>query len=251
MWAQAQKVGGMVSFIMSDSTRLSVADTVYIALRNRILSEELKPGDALPGERRLSESLGVNRGAVREGLRRLAHARLITVHHGGATRVLDYRDAGLDLLSELLMVEGAVGAQFALDVLELREALTPLITRCAAERGGAVAAEALAPVLDRIAAAPDLASRYLEVRQYWKIMSKHADNLALRLALNSLQQGTGARFDAIVELLTLELQNIDGFRELTAAIGRGDGPEAARIGSAMVRPTLARARQLSGSSTAS
>lgn len=236
---------------MPDSTRLSVADTVYTTLRDRILSGAVQPGDALPGERRLSESLGVNRGAVREGLRRLAHARLITVHHGGATRVLDYRDAGLDLLGELLLVDGVVGAQFALDVLELRDALTPLITRCAAERGGAVAAAALTPVLERIAAESDLAARYTEVRQYWKIMSKHADNLALRLALNSLQQGTGARFNAIVKLLSLELQNIDGFRELTAAIGRGDGPEAARLGTALVRPTLVRARQLSGSSTAS
>jgi DNA-binding FadR family transcriptional regulator len=236
---------------MASANRQSVADTVYIALRDQILSGTLQPGDALPGERRLSESLGVNRGAVREGLRRLAHARLITVTHGGATRVLDYRDAGLDLLGELLLVEGAVGVQFALDILELREALSPLITRCAAERGGATAADALRPVAARIAEATDHAARYAEVRVFWKLMGQHAGNLALRLALNSLQQGTGARTQATIMLLRSELTNLDAYHALVDAIAKKDGARAAQIATDLVRPTLALARQLSGSSTAS
>lgn len=254
MSPQAQKQGSSRLWYrapMSTPNRKSVADTVYVALRDQILSGALQPGDALPGERRLSESLGVNRGAVREGLRRLAHARLIVVHHGGATRILDYRDAGLDLLGELLLVDGAVGVQFALDILELRDALTPLITRCAAERGGPDAAAVLRPVVAQISECTDHASRYTQVRIFWKLMGQHAGNLALRLALNSLQQGTGARLEATVALLRHELSNVDAFHALTAAIENRDGDAAAQIGSDLVRPTLLLARQLSGSSTAS
>ncbi|MEZ4463783.1 MAG: GntR family transcriptional regulator [bacterium] len=127
-------------------TRQSVADAVYGQLRDRILQGELKPGDPLPGERKLAEVFGVNRGAVREGLQRLAQARLVAVHHGGATRVLDYRDAGLDLLSDLL-ARPQVGVDVALvqGILEMRNALAPIIAGLAARRGPALVQALAAP----------------------------------------------------------------------------------------------------------
>lgn len=231
-------------------SRQSVSDAVYQQLRDQILSGALAPGDTLPGERKLSEVFGVNRGAVREGLRRLAHARLVAVQHGGSTRVLDFRDGGLDLLAELLLVDGAVGVEFGLDVLELREALTPLIARCAAERGAASAAEALYPIVEQIEAAP-AAERYPPIREFWSTLSTHAGNLALRLALNSLQQGTAARIEVTQQVLVYEISAVERYRQLTDAIGAQDGDAAARIAAELVAPTLKFARQLSGSSTAS
>lgn len=235
--------------------RQSVADAVYQQLRDQILTGQLAPGDALPGERKLSEIFGVNRGAVREGLRRLAHARLVSVQHGGSTRVLDFRDGGLDLLAELLLADGVVGVAFALDVLEMREALTPLIVRCAAERGGAAAAQALWPVVADIEAAPT-AERYPAIRVFWSTLTRHADNLALRLALNSLQQGTGARMDLTQQILVHEITAVARYRALTEAIGAGDVTAAEAEAAALVAPTLRYARQLgalqlSGSLTAS
>lgn len=232
-------------------SRQSVSDAVYQQLRDQILTGELAPGDTLPGERKLSEVFGVNRGAVREGLRRLAHAQLVAVQHGGSTRVLDFRDGGLDLLGELLLlVDGPVGIGFALDVLELREALTPLIARCAAERGGPAAADALAPIVADIEAAPE-GERYPPIRAFWAMLSRHADNLALRLALNSLQKGTAARFEATRQILMYEIAAVSTYRRLAEAVGAADGDRAARIAADLVAPTLRFARQLSGSSTAS
>lgn len=231
-------------------SRQSVSDAVYQQLRDQILTGVLQPGDTLPGERKLSEVFGVNRGAVREGLRRLAHARLVAVQHGGSTRVLDFRDGGLDLLGELFLVDGAVGVEFALDVLELREALTPLIARCAAERGGATAAAALEPLVEHIEAVP-VAERYPPIRAFWTTLSTHAGNLALRLALNSLQQGTAARLEVTQQILVYEIAAVERYRQLADAIGAGDGDGASRIAADLVAPTLRFARQLSGSSTAS
>ena len=82
----------------------SVTDAVFEQLRDQIVSGELSPGSALPAERVLCEALGVNRGSVREALRRLQQSRLVSVRHGGTSQVLDYRDsAGLDLLAELIV----------------------------------------------------------------------------------------------------------------------------------------------------
>ncbi|MCB9549937.1 MAG: FadR family transcriptional regulator [Myxococcales bacterium] len=225
--------------------RQSVADAVYGQLRDRILAGELAPGEALPGERRLAEIFGVNRGAVREGLQRLAQARLVAVHHGGATRVLDYRDAGLDLLSDLLARPGA-GVDLALvqSILEMRNALAPIIAGFAARRGGAELAATLAPLVEALAAAPDDAARYLVMRDLWQQITRGCGNLALRLALNSLQQGTGQHEAQARMVLQAELTALDAWRDLVSAIGAGDAPAAEAAARALVAPTIARGERL-------
>ena len=82
----------------------SLADAVFEQLREEIVTGRMEPGEALPAERMLSDMLGVNRGAVREALKRLEQARLVTIQQGGSTRVLDFKEtAGTDLLAALLM----------------------------------------------------------------------------------------------------------------------------------------------------
>ena len=56
-------------------------------IREQVRSGALKPGDKLPAERALAEQFGTSRNAVREALRALEHAGLITLQkgaHGGA-----------------------------------------------------------------------------------------------------------------------------------------------------------------------
>src|SRR5687768_14972815 len=99
-------------------TRQSLSDAVFEQLRSRIVTGEMRPGSTLPAERTLAEMLGVNRGAIREALKRLAQARLISIQQGGATRVLDYRaTAGMELLSNLLITaDGGLDVRVARSV---------------------------------------------------------------------------------------------------------------------------------------
>ena len=56
-------------------------------IREKVRSGALKSGDKLPPERRLAEQFGTSRNAVREALRALEHAGLISLQkgaHGGA-----------------------------------------------------------------------------------------------------------------------------------------------------------------------
>ena len=71
--------------------RKSLSRSVFEQLSEQILRGALSPGDNLPGERSLSDVLGVNRGAVREALKRLEQARL-----GYLTAGFDYLSAYFD-----------------------------------------------------------------------------------------------------------------------------------------------------------
>ena len=59
-----------------------------------ILDKSYGPGDALPGERALAQSLGVTRPTLRETLQRLAKEGWVTIAHGKPTRVNDYLAQG-------------------------------------------------------------------------------------------------------------------------------------------------------------
>ena len=57
--------------------RRRIADTLAETLRERILSGALRPGDRLPPERELALELRVNRGSLREALKKLELLRLV------------------------------------------------------------------------------------------------------------------------------------------------------------------------------
>lgn len=93
---------------------------VESAIKEYILQQELQPGDALPSERELSQTLGVSRPTVREGLRSLAMMGLVEVRTGEGTFVRSI-DLGKQIkdLSPLLLSDN----QNILDLQEVREAL--------------------------------------------------------------------------------------------------------------------------------
>lgn len=224
----------------------SAADTVHQDLRDRILRGELAPGASLPGERKLAESFGINRGSVREALQRLAQAKLIEVHHGGATRVLDYREAGLDLLGDLMARPGQVDLVLIRSVLEMRNALVPVLARLAARRGGVALADALAAEVDGLVAGTTDHVRYQHMRAVWRLLAHGAGNLALRLALNSMQQGTARYEDKALLLLGAELRDPGPYRALVAAVRSANEDAAAEAATALVAPTVRLAEQLLG-----
>lgn len=67
--------------------RLKLSDQVFERLRELVASGELAPGDVVPSERVLMERFGVGRPAVREALQAMQSKGLITITHGGRSRV--------------------------------------------------------------------------------------------------------------------------------------------------------------------
>ena len=211
-------------------SRHSVSDAVFDQLVGEVLSGELRPGSELPGERVLTEVLGVNRQAVREALQRLAEAGLVDIRHGGRTRVTDYRiGAGLDLLPRLLIdAAGVVDREVAVSIMELRSCLGPDIARRCAQRASAEARAAVAEIVDTMAGAgDDLATLTTLDLGLWEALVEGSGNIAYRLAFNGLRR----TYEPLTELLQAtfagELTDTTSRAALGAAVAAGDGDAAA------------------------
>src|SRR5687767_4457759 len=101
-------------------------------VRQLIVTGQLVPGQRLPPEPELAESLGTSRGTVREAVRALVTARVLDVRRGDGTYVTSLRPelllAGIGAAADLLQ------GGFTLELLEVRRILEPAATRIAATR---------------------------------------------------------------------------------------------------------------------
>lgn len=218
--------------------RQSLSDAVFDQLRDQIVSGAMRAGEPLPAERALCEALGVNRGAVREALKRLSQARLVAVQHGGASRVLDYRaSAGLELLPDLLVDEsGGFDPAVVRSVVEMRSALAPDIARLAAVRGGSAVADALDAIVARMdAIAGDLPTLQALAMRFWSALVDATENVAYRLAYNSLRDTYEKCMDLLTGVLADELGDRNGYVAIATAVRRGDGAAAERLARELTR----------------
>jgi GntR family transcriptional regulator, negative regulator for fad regulon and positive regulator of fabA len=88
----------------------------------------------LPGERELSEILGVTRPTLREALQRLSRDGWVEIHQGKPTRVLDYwKEGKLGVLNALSERPEHLPKNFIPDLLKVRLAMAPMYTALAIE----------------------------------------------------------------------------------------------------------------------
>ncbi len=210
--------------------RQSLSESVYLQLKDKIVRHELAAGSPLPSERELSELLGVNRGAVREAIKRLQQAQLIAVRQGGNHVVLDYLDeGGLELLPSLLVDKrGRMSAAAVRSVMAMRSALAPDIAAAAAERGGARLAAELKARLERMrAAGDDLAALQEHCFEFWKALVMAGGNIAFRLAFNSMQKTYRQVWGLLTRVMEAEFRDLAGLSRIAQAVADGD-PEGAR-----------------------
>ena len=226
----------MMTLGLEPVARSSLCDAVFDQLAAQILTRRIEP---LPSERDLCKALGVNRGALREALKRLAQAGLIEQRHGGSTTVLDYRrSGGLDLLTRLLFSpNGEPDLKVARSIMEMRAALAPDIARLCALRAGPKLVVQLRAVLDhmREAAEPeDLERLQVLSLELWELLVTGADNIAYRLAFNTLRHTYEQIREALVIALASELRQINACADLIAAVAAGDGARAHTCAGAIV-----------------
>jgi DNA-binding FadR family transcriptional regulator len=203
-----------------------LSDQIHEALRREILEGALAPGDAVPSERALAEKFGVNRHAVREALKRLQQAGLVNISQGGATRVLDWRDAGgLEVLLDLAGGSGGVPpVELMRSVLEMRASIgVDAARRCAAR-----ASDEERATIDWIARATaegighDDAAVDERFAELWRAIVVGSQNIAYRLSLNSLLVALNS-YGPVAE--ALRPSDAEGVLALGSAIAAGD-PDA-------------------------
>lgn len=212
----------------------SVATEVFDQLRGHIVAGTLPVGEALPAERVLAEQLGVSRAAVREGLKRLEQAGLVSIQQGGSTRVLDYRrTGGLELLGSLMIrPDGTPDAAVIRGVIELRAHLGPLVARQAASKRTPEGVRELRRICAAMQEAQgDVATLQLLALDFWAAVVECADNVALQLAFNSLARTYSGVMDQTRALVEAEVTATGDYVRAVDAIAAGAEEEAATVAS--------------------
>ena len=207
----------------------SLSESVYQQLKQKIVAQEIAPGDPLPAERQLSEMLGVNRGAVREAIKRLQQSGLVAVRQGGNHVVLDYQEeGGLELLASLLVDrDGGINPGVARSIMSLRASIAPEIAAAAAENGGAKLADQLDAILDQMRAASADIPRLQELAwQLWGVLVNAADNIAFRLAFNSMNKTYRSVWPLLTRLLEAEFRDLENLQAIADAVRKRDSEKA-------------------------
>lgn len=209
---------------MENIQKISISEQVYIQLRDRILKKVLPVGAELPSERELSETLGVNRGAVREAIKRLQQARLVRVRHGGATQVENFEaEGGLELLPSLMVsAQGQVNLEVARGIVALRKALAPVVAGQAAVHGGKALADALKPVIVDMQTTSELPKLQQLAFDFWALVVQGSGNVVFKLAFNSMNQTYLAAWNTLTLVMQDEFRDIDTLTQLMQAIEAGE-----------------------------
>ena len=194
----------------------SRTEAVLDAIRRAILAGELRPGQSLV-ETELAQLLGVSKTPVREALKTLAGAGLVTMsaYRGATVRAIDPASAA---------------AIYDLRLLLEPEAVRRAVGRGAAEAGsspaGWVSADAALRASD---AATDQAQRSLANREFHRALYLACGNSLLVKTLDDLRDQT-----ALVSALSWEQapsweQEAAEHQAILAAARRGAAPEAAAL----------------------
>ncbi|AZG46376.1 FadR/GntR family transcriptional regulator [Gordonia insulae] len=215
----------------------SVPEDVYEQIVEGVLSGDLPAGDTLPSERELARMLGVSRPAVREALRRVAGAGLVSIRQGQGTRVLDPASSGgLDLLPRLLVRNGELDPAVARSIVEARALVGPKVAELAARRADH---DAVAPMRDcvaHLAAESDPIAQQVIALEFWSRVIDAADSIAFRLMYNSLRAAYEPALPALAAVLEPEVGNVAGYGRVVDAIEDRRPTEAEDAARALLAP---------------
>lgn len=177
-------------------------EDVTSQIREQIAQGALREGDRLPPERILAESLGVSRNTVREALRSLEYAGLLTQKPGAAGGAY-IANGGVDVIRSAFDDLMSLGTIRAPDLIEARIVIGREVARLACERHDAGDWAALVENVRRTHLAAEAGDLQLRVRyslEFHKLMALAARNPVLTIMTNVLTDTTMKFVRAIGEM---------------------------------------------------
>src|SRR5215213_10718369 len=125
---------------------MALTDEAILRIKEMIVNGQLKPGDRLPREPDLAETLGLSRNSLREAVRALALIRVLDVRQGDGTYVTSL-EPNL-LLDALSFVVDFHRDDTVLQFFQVRRILEPAATAMAATAMSELDIEDLRKILD-------------------------------------------------------------------------------------------------------
>lgn len=125
----------------------SAVDHMLDSFRKQLIARKLRPGDLVPSESVLAESLGISRGSVREGMKILSAFGIVDIRRGDGTYISS--NIGDSLLDPFLLSLMMTDHQ-AREMVELREMIELTVCRLAVKHASPEDLEALREALKRM-----------------------------------------------------------------------------------------------------
>lgn len=239
----------------AQNIRKRAAEEAADRLRAAILRGDLSAGADLPGERELSERLGVSRLTLRSAIARLEAEGLVQPVHGRGTRVLDFRETGgVDLVGYLAaqaMEGGTVPFALLADLLELRRMVATELVGLVSTRASD---DELWEIREHLALQKQLVDSPEEFMaadlQFARLLVRSAHNLALELLFNTVVRIIDSHPGLELAFRANSEQTMAVYDRMLDLIETRDGKRASRVARRLIdrldRVTLERIGQLTG-----
>lgn len=173
-------------------------------VRRLITVGDLVPGQRLPPEAELAESLGTSRSTVREAVRALVTARVLDVRRGDGTFVTSLRPelllAGIGAAADLLQQE------FTLELVQVRRILEPAATAMAATLISEEVLGQLDVCLHQMSVAPSHEELVQFDEEFHQLVATASGNATLASMLNGVSSRTtrGRAWRSVIEAGAVE-----------------------------------------------
>jgi DNA-binding FadR family transcriptional regulator len=215
----------------------SVPEDVYNQIVDGVLNGDLPVGENLPSERELARVLGVSRPAIREAMKRVAAAGLVTIRQGGGTTVRDVRRfGGLDLLPRLLIRGGELDVGVARSVVEARAHIGPKVAELAALRANDSQIAAARAAASTLADTADPIEQQRVALDFWDAVVDGADSIAFRLMYNTMRAAYEPALPALTVALADEVGNAAAYVAVVDAIAAHEPTSASRAATTLLEP---------------
>lgn len=213
----------------------NIAATIFRDLRRQILRGELSPHERLPGERELATKYGTNRNTLREAVRKLEQARLVTVRHGQGVTVSDFRKTGtMELLPPFLETapEPTEVAHLLEDILPARLMVIDFATRLAVQRAAKSDVERLRDISDLLIAAFERGDRSVVAHGFQRWLDALIDaghSTAVRWIANPFLEAYRDLLDRFPFLWVLDPSFPQYMSDFIEAMSEGDESRAVAV----------------------
>lgn len=213
----------------------NIASTIFAELRRQILRGELAPGERLPGERELAAEHGTNRNTLREAVRKLEQARLVTVRHGQGVTVADFRRTGtMELLSPFLETARDLSEIVHLleDILPARLLVIEFATSLAIRRADHNDCNRLEDITDLLIAAFERGDPVVIAHGFQRWLDALIDaghSVAIRWIANPFLEAYRDLMDRFPALWVLEPSFPQHLREFILALKNGNEERAIEV----------------------
>ena len=182
--------------------RKSVRDEVFWQLRDQILRRTWPPGSKLPSEHELSQTMGVSRVSIREGIQQLVSLGIVETRHGEGSFV---RELSGQIHFNALIPQLVLDDIDILHVLEYRRIVEKGTAAVAAERATEDDLAEMEAVYDRMVQLPDNIAEFARADlEFHLVVAKATGNPVIIKVNNVLRSILEVSMENIVSTLGME-----------------------------------------------